>query len=228
VRCDGAFDGIVSAALFERAREIIAARSQRFNDEQMLLLLRTLFDRAGMLSGMIIDEQDDMPSSTAYRSRFGGLISAYALIGFRPDRDYRYLEINRELRKWRPDVTVQVIARMQGVGAAVQRDPVSDLLTVNGEWTASVAIARCQVTPAGTLRWRVRFDASLSPDITIAVRMDDGNVKARDYYLIPRIDAGAWPQRLSEDNYALIDSYRFASLEILDELAARCSLQEAA
>ncbi len=228
IRCDGAFEGIISVSLFERAREIIVARSHRLDDAQMLALLRELLTRAGTLSGLIIDEQEDMPSSAAYQDRFGGLITAYALVGFHPDRDYRYLEINRALRRQRPDLVGQIIQRLHEVNADVHRDARTDLLTINGEWTVSLVIARCQTTPAGTLRWRVRFDTSLEPDVTIAVRMDSSNTNVRDYYLIPRIDTGAWPERLSEENYGLIDSYRFDTLDILNELAARYSLKDAA
>jgi hypothetical protein len=228
IRRDGAFEGIVSRDLFERAHEIIVQRSRRFDDAQMLDLLHALFLRAGTLSGLVIDEQDDMPSSTAYRARFGGLVRAYELVGYQPDRDYRYLEANRALRAWRPTVVSDVIERLQNVGADVHRNPDNDLLTVNGEWTASVVIARCQSTPAGTLRWRMRFDTSLAPDITVAIRMDSVNNQVRDHYLVPRIDMGAWPQRIAEENGALIDSYRFDSLDVLDELAARSILKEAA
>jgi hypothetical protein len=58
--------------------------------------------------------------------------------------------------------------------------------------------------------------------------MDSSNTNVRDYYLIPRIDTGAWPERLSEENYGLIDSYRFDTLDILNEMAARYSLKDAA
>lgn len=228
VRCDGAFQGIVSESLFERVSQIIAQRSRRFDDAQMLVLLRALLERAGTLSGLVIDEQDDMPSSTGYQSRFGGLVRAYALIGYKPDRDYQFLEINRALRLWRPHVLASIVEQFKSVGASVSRDQQSDLLTVNDEWTASVVIARCRPTLAGTLRWKVRFDIGLAPDITLVVRMDRSNEDPMDYYLVPRIDMGAWPQRLGEENKGLIDSYRFETLSVLDELAARTPLKEAA
>lgn len=228
IRCDGAFAGIVSRDLFERARHIIEQRSRRFDDAQMLELLRCLLQRAGTLSGLIIDEQDDMPSSTAYRSRFGGLIRAYELVGYQPDRNYRYLHINRALRQWRPSVIGDVVERLDNLGACVDRDPVNDLLTINREWTASVVVARCQPTPAGSLRWRIRFETSLEPDVTVAVRMDRTNQQARDYYIVPRIDLGAWPSKLGEENGALIDSYRFETLDVLDGLAQRSDFEEAA
>lgn len=227
VRCDGAFQGIVSLEVFAVVREIILQRSHRLDDAQLLKLLRTLLKRTGLLSGMLIDEQDNMPSSTTYISRFGGLLRAYTLIGYTPDRDYRYLEINRSIRQLHPKVIEDVVKHLKRVGAQVVFNAENDLLTINGEWTASVVIARCQATPAGTLRWKLRFDNSLAPDITIGVRMEHANLHVRDYYLVPSIDMGVWPQKMAEENSPLIDSYRFKTLDVLDGLAARCSLKEA-
>lgn len=227
IRCDGAFQGIISPEVFTCAREIILQRSHRLDDAQMLELLRALLQKAGSLSGMLIDEQDNMPSSTVYISRFGGLLRAYTLIGYAPDRDYRYLDINRSLRQLHPQVFEAVIKHLENAGASVEISTQNDVLTINDEWTASVVIARCHSTPAGTLRWKLRFDISLAPDITIAVRMEQANRQVRDYYLVPLIDMGAWPQKMAEENSPLIDSYCFATLDVLDGLAARCSLKEA-
>ncbi len=226
IRCDGAFQGIVSLDIFMKVREVIAQRSRRFDDADLLAMLRALLDRAGTLSGLLIDEQDNMPSSTTYAGRFGGLLRAYSLIGYIPDRDYRYIEINRVLRRWHPQILEEITAHLQEIGADVERNPESDMLMINEEWTASVVIARCKPTPAGTLRWRLRFDNNLSPDITVAVRMDQANQHAMDYYLIPRLDMGTWPHKLVEENSALIDSYRFETLAVLDELAERSPLKE--
>lgn len=227
IRCDGAFQGIVSLQVFADVRRIILQRSQRLDDAQLLEMLSNLLKRAGTLSGMLIDEQDNMPSSTTYVSRFGGLLRAYSLIGYTPDRDYRYLEINRSLRQLHPQILEDVVRHFEYVGARVELNNQNDLLTVNDEWTASVVIARCQATSAGTLSWKLRFDNSLTPDITIAVRMEEANLQVRDYYLVPNIDMGTWPKKMAEENSPLIDSYRFATLDVLDGLAARCSLTEA-
>jgi len=40
-------------------------------------------------------------------------------------------------------------------GSVVSTDPSTDLLSVNGEFTASIVIAKCQRTPAGSHRWRL-------------------------------------------------------------------------
>lgn len=221
VRCDGAFQGIISLETFSKAREIILERSHRFDDGQMLQMLNDLVQRHGEISGIVIDEQEDMPSSFAYRQRFGGLARAYELIGYRPARDLSFWDINRRLRAWRPSVVENVIGALKGLGGEVSVGPSSGLFTVNEEWTLSVVIARCIQSASGILRWRVRFDTRLKPDITIAVRMDGDNQRVRDYYVIPRLDTALWPRRLREENKDLIDSYRFDSLDVLGELAAR-------
>lgn len=228
VRCDGAFEGIVSRDVFLEVRRRIAQRSEKVSDAQMLELLRRLLERAGDLSALIIDEQEEMPPSSAYRQRFGGLVRAYRLVGYDPGRDYRYLDINRQLRAGRPQVVEAVVSALTGVNGKVERDARTDLLRVNGEWTLSVVLARCVEKPDGSLRWRVHFDAVLKPDLTLACRMALSHDEVQDYYLIPRLDLGMWPRHLGFGNSPLIDGYRQDSLHALGRLAARARYPEAA
>jgi hypothetical protein len=64
----------------------------------------------------VIDGTENMPSSAAYRSRFGNLLRAYRLIGYTPARDYRYLAINRHLRHLHADTVREVIGEIAGLG----------------------------------------------------------------------------------------------------------------
>lgn len=228
IRAEGAFEPIVERELFEAARTIINARSFRLSDEDMLRALRELYRRQGLLSGIVIDECEGMPSSAAYSSRFGSLLRAYSLVGFTPERDYRYVEINRELRKLHPAILGDVLDGLHRAGSDAWQDLETDRVIVNGEFSLSVVIARCLETPTGLLRWRLRFDTSLSPDITVVVRMDSANRAPFDYYLFPRIDRLSEKLRLSEDNDLGLDAYRFDDLDLLYEIAAPVSLPEAA
>ena len=143
-------------------------------------------EQKGWLSGLVIDECEDMPSTGAYRSRFGSLLRAYQLIGYSPGRDYDYVEINRLLRSMHQRVLNDAVEGIEGAGGHVSIDGATDLLTLNGEFTTSVVIARCFSMPTGARRWKVRMDASLRPDITLAIRMDHDNREALDYYLLPQ------------------------------------------
>ena len=228
VRHDGAFKPIIDQDLFDRAQSIIASRSERLSDEQMLELLKQILERNGELSGLIIDECEDCPSSSSFRHRFGGLLRAYSLIGFTPDHDYRYLEINRALRRLHPTIVAEVIDGIRSAGGQVVRDTETDLLTINCEFTASLVVVRCLSTAAGSLRWKIRLDTPLKPDLTIAVRMRAENGRALDYYLLPRLDMRQAVLRLCEYNGLSLDAYRFESLEALYRMAARASLRKAA
>lgn len=228
IRADGVFPAIIDRHLFDAAQTIIRERSFRLSDEEMLEALRKLRLNKGLLSGLIIDEAEGLPSSSAYRSRFGNLLQAYKLVGYTPRRDYRYVEINRELRALHPDVLAEILDGLGAVGCQFQFIPETDLISVNGELIISVVIARCHQTPGGSYRWRLRFDTGLQPDITIAIRMDAANKAPLDYYLLPRIDVATEKLRLAEDNGLALDGYRFESLEPFYEFLRPEIIKEAA
>ena len=228
VRRDNAFEAVVEADFFIAARRIIDQRNRHISDEEMLDRLSSLLVSTGHLSGLTIDERDDMPSSSAYRTRFGSLLRAYELVGYHPARDYRYVETNRALRSVYPGIVSQTIKSIQGAGGAVSMDPLTDILTINAEFTASIVIARSFRTPSGLLRWKIRLDTSLRPDITVALRMNESNVSVLDYYLFPRIDVMGSQLRLAEDNGIYLDTYRFESLDTLVYLSSRQDVGAAA
>jgi hypothetical protein len=127
-----------------------------------------------------------------------------------------------------PEVVAHTIAAIERLGGAVRTDPTSDLLTVNDEFTASIVISRSRQTPGGALRWKIRLDTGLRPDITVALRMDAANRAVVDYYLLPRLDVAEATLRLREDNGLFLDAYRFDSLESFFHLAARTRIRKAA
>lgn len=228
VRGDGAFEAIVDPGMFDAAQVILAERARRFSDEELLGMLTDLLGRRGSLSGMIIDEVEDMPPSSAYRSRFGSLLRAYRLIGYQPERDYRYVETNRQLRLMHPEVVAATIAGIEALGGEVAVDTTTDMLLVNREVSMAVVIVRCRTTPAGSLRWRVRLDAGLTPDLTVVVRLEPDNVRVRDYYLLPWIDVGTRSRiGMGEDNGLDLDAYRTEDLQPLYHLLRRHDLERA-
>jgi len=228
IKKEGAFEGIVPPELFYTAQGILRASAHRYSDEELIEKLRNLYLRHGYLSGLIIDEAEGMPSSAAYAHRFGSLIRAYQAVGFTPDRDYQYLEANQLLRRLHPEIVGQTERMIAEVGGTVERDPATDLLTVNREFTVSLVLARCQMLDNGRRRWKVRFDTSLAPDITVAVRLDETNQAALDYYLLPRLDFGQPRIQLADHNGIEFECYRFDSLDYLYGMARRIRIRRAA
>jgi len=228
IRAEGVFEGIVTPALFLSAQEIIIERSRKFTNDEMLEKLRGVQQQHGRISGILIDECENMPSSAAFRHRFGSLIAAYALIGYSPQIDYRFIEVNRTLRRRHPELVADVIAQIEAMGGNVAQHEQTDLLVVNHEFRASIVLCRHQTTMRGASRWVIRLDESLRPDITVAVRMNSTNEGILDYYLLPAIDITWENLRVAEDNGIYLDAYRFQTLDFLFHMAARTTIQQAA
>ena len=52
-----------------------------------------------------------------------------------------------------PQIVTDTIAGIKSAGGRVEQHPATDLLTINGEFTASIVVVRCRETAAGSLRW---------------------------------------------------------------------------
>jgi DNA invertase Pin-like site-specific DNA recombinase len=228
IRANAAFEPIIPADLFAKTQEIIRERSRRYSNDELLGQLRGLLQREGRLSGLLIDETDGVASSSVFRHRFGSLIQVYKLISYTPDRDYQFIETNRQLRLMHPKVVTDVIGSIRQLGGEVDGNPATDLLTVNEEFTASIVLARCRQRDDGSFRWLIRMDAGLKPDITVAVRMDSENRVPLDYYLLPSLDMTFESLMIAEDNPVSIETFRFDNLDFFFGMARRMRIPEAA
>jgi len=67
----------------------------------------------------------------------------------------------------------------------VERDPATELMVLKEQLSVSIILSRCLRSQDAGGRWLLRFDESLRPDLTIAVRMNETNDAIKDYYLFP-------------------------------------------
>ncbi len=226
IRAVGAFPAIVDPELFRAAQAVLARRNRQLSDDEMLALLQDLYAKHGRLSSVIIDQSRDLPASLTDRQRFGSLGRVYRLVGYVQQRTDWSIEVNRTLRRLRADVYRQVITKIEQLGATVARDGTKGLITINGEFTGSIVIARCLRTRSGgAMRWNLRLDSALRPDITIAVRLAPDNEQPMDYYLLPQIDIKALRLRVAQRNAIFLDAYRFDTLDRFCQISARTQLR---
>lgn len=224
VRCDGAWESVVSVERFEAAKRIIEARSLQYSDDELLDKLRHLLKTRGRLSGIMIDEEDLFPSSSVFRSRFGGLVRAYSLIGYNPCHDYSYIEIKKQIAErnlFFIESLVQDIYRYGGWGS-IQED---GSLYVNDELSISVNLVRCQHLSSGKLRWKIKFNLLRSCDVMIYPRLDSTNHTVVDYFIFPAIDVLHNDLTLHENNGFILELYRFDDLSCLENLVKRTKLE---
>jgi len=228
IRREAAFEPIVPTEQFVLCQEIVGARHHRLADEEMLLRLRGLLDRVGKLSGILIDEDEDMPSSGAFQSRFKSLTRAYSLIGYKPERDISYIEVNQQIRARHRSLCQTIVERLRAEGASVDENQEGETFLINRQFTVSLVLARCRETLSGGNRWLIRLEASLLPDVTIAVRLKPGNADVLDFYLLPSLDRLSEKLSLANDNPLSLDVYRFDNLEFFMSLGRRQQLAASA
>jgi DNA invertase Pin-like site-specific DNA recombinase len=213
IRKEGAYEGLVSLDTFMQAQEILADRSQKLSDEELLAHLKGLYENCGYLSGFVIDQAPNGPKSATYAQRFGSLARAYELVGFYTNRNNDFLEVNKRLRRLHPEIIQRTTETIVELGGKVDRDPKTDLLLLNDEIAISLVIARCQTSDSGMQRWRIRFDThAQDPDLTVAVRLDGNNELELDYYLLPRLDLPTHEIRVSTRNSMQFECFRFDNL----------------
>ena len=213
IRCDGAFAPIVDLESFDRVRKIIAERSRRLSDAEMLEVLGRILLENGTLSGLIIDEQQSAPSSTTYRQRFGSLLRAYTLVGFTPKYDFGFIEELSNIRRLHPEVIQQMVDEFIEMNIPAYWDETTHTFSICDEFTLSLVIARCFSTGAGRLRWKFNLQSKIKADFVLGIRMAPDNSSPLDYYLLPRLSMQEAVLRLTQYNGLSLDAFRHEHLQ---------------
>ena len=226
VRCDKAYKPIISKKKYNKAQEIIQLRSIHLTNEDLLEKLKQKLESNGKLSGFIIDEDDTGPSSSVYRTRFGGLLRAYTLIGYKPEHDYSYIQINEALRSFYSGIIEDFKGEILKSNCYIDEYKYAPMLYINDELLISVLITKCTPMKSGKLRWKVRFDNSQKADITIVIRMNSQNISPLDFYIIPKIENEYSKMCMTETNNIRLDLYRFDNLDKLLQIITRMKVRE--
>ncbi|EDS7168079.1 recombinase family protein, partial [Salmonella enterica] len=226
IRYDGAYEPIVSVEKFNLAREIIKNRSIIFSEDELLEKLHSLLIKKGRLSGLLIDEEELLPSSSVYRARFGSLLRVYRLVGYNPKSDYSWLDTKKYLQGINRKMSDKLIENIYLSDGWVSDAHDNGLLNVNDEFTLLIQTIRCQKKQTGGLRWKIKFHHTIAPDVSIAARMDSLNTTVIDYYIFPSIDLLLNNKELKEQNHFTLDMYRFEDLHPLYRLVKRAKLKE--
>ncbi|WP_338695826.1 hypothetical protein V5279_06015 [Bradyrhizobium sp. 26S5] len=111
---------------------------------------------------------------------------AYELVGYRPEARYRFLEVAAEIDRTICSVVDDIIINLRGRGVNASFLHELYFITISGGLTVSVAVARA-VSDGDTRsrRWEVRRLKYQRAELTLLIRMDSGNSRIRDYFLLP-------------------------------------------
>jgi hypothetical protein len=207
IKKEGAFEGIVPPDLFFTAQGILRARAHRFSDEELIEKLRRLVPAArlplrpdhqrgrrdaigGGLRAPLRQPDPRLPGGRLHAGS-GLPVSGGQSVPAPPASGDR-----------RPDRTDDRRGRRRGRARSGDR-PAHRQPRVHG----LAGALPLPVLDDGRRRWKVRFDTSLAPDITVAVRLDETNQAPLDYYLLPRLDFGnsrasIWPSTTASNSRA--------------------------
>jgi DNA invertase Pin-like site-specific DNA recombinase len=227
VRCDSAFQPLVSDQDFRKAQAIISSRPQRFTDKAMLDELRGLLRVSGRLNAELINEARTMPSSSTYCHRFGGLDQAYQQVGWTRIGNLNNVESSRRFKAARRNIISAILHSIKSCGAELQSIDPYGLLAINNQFTASIKVARCVDNRPGN-GWKVSFDRSLPPDLTLIVRMAVGNGSILDYYVLPSGNLPSKALYIGEHTTMALNSFRFDNLDFFLSLCKRKPIKGAA
>jgi DNA invertase Pin-like site-specific DNA recombinase len=219
IRRDDAFQGIVDPDLYRRTEAEADTRSRPYTDEQLLDHLRKLLLKHGKLSERLIRASSDTPCHQIYNLRFGGLAEAYRRIGYQPVRNLAYIERDRKCVSIRRTFIAAVVQKLVRIGASVQRDTKTQVLTVNGRQRLRLIVARCRGGKRFD-RWKLRLYSPVKPDVTLIARLSPDNETIVDYLYVPWCDKGISQITLGFDNIDAIGGKRFIDLAFLNDLVA--------
>lgn len=220
-RFNGAFEPVISRSLFEQAQNVRAARAAIVTDEQILARLRAIYRKHGRITARLV-KKNRFICVAAIRRRFGSLIAAYELAGYRPDRDLAFLAHNKAARRLRAATADAVLTGLRSRGLQVERLSGACRFLVNQEIRITVTVAQQRRSQRGHRRWLVKPAMGLD-DLRIAVLMDGQTERAQAYYFFPSPEL---PKEclLSPRNPADLEALRSNSLAPLFALCARQQL----
>ncbi len=104
----------------------------------------------------------------AIRRRFGSLIPAYELAGYRPGRNLAFLANNKAAQRLRAATADAILTGLQSRGYEVERQSGACRFLVNHEIRITVTVAQQRRDQRGHPRWLVKPAMGLD-DLRIAV-----------------------------------------------------------
>lgn len=173
------------------------------------------------MSIRILDESRGTPGwHRVFSNRFGSLVRAYELIGFKPSRDLRFVDDRRTQLPLRLELMRSIESQIVAGGSKVERVRGTTNLLVTSEFSLAVQMTQAHaIEPFGPLRWRIIGRRPI--DILVVVRLDASG-QAIDYLILPMVNVDRI--LLSPRNEAAINRFRFDSLRHLFELTQRSEL----
>jgi DNA invertase Pin-like site-specific DNA recombinase len=185
----GSFPAIVSPEVFDRAQAKLGNLVNRRSNERLLAELRALADADGKLTPRSLGPTNGAAGASTYVRRFGSLMQAYELIGYRAARyTIAALESRRQVASLQAGVMAEFAKALQDANVRFARGKYAFQVLGYGDFCFE--IGRSLRTPNGHLRWKVRTRKDCLKHTLVVARLQPGNAIVQDFVLlrtIPRV-----------------------------------------
>ncbi|WP_051943800.1 MULTISPECIES: recombinase family protein [Luteibacter] len=222
VRKEGAYEAVIAPELFRAVAARRVALRKRDTRTELLDQARRLLKREGRLSAPLLDAEPGILSSHGFARRFGGLTALYREVGFVPGRNPRYADIRLWLTRWRESLTAFAVGQLEEAGSTVTRE--GWCLTVDDAWSLSFMVVHGARPRESRQQW-FNHRKPEDTDVVVFARSEFGEPGPKDYFVLPRVMFPTWPSCIYTRNGPLLESCRYPSLAVLEDLA-RLSRQD--
>jgi hypothetical protein len=185
----GAFEPLVDESTFTEAQRILGNRTINKSNEELLQSLRALLAKEGRLTLNLIKNSPDTPSPTTYRLRFGGLRTAYKLIGYGLPDQFSSLSVRARTQALREEIVNQLITTFPGEMSIVRKGGRwrTRLRMKNGR-IATVLIVRSVAKDGAPSKWQIDPVPHEMQHITLLALLKRNNAAVLDMYVFPNMD----------------------------------------
>jgi DNA invertase Pin-like site-specific DNA recombinase len=206
----GAVNPIMSLECFNAAQAEHANRMRRYSPAELIVLLRSCFQRHGKVTAQIIAADPAMPDPQLFVRAFGSLVRAYDLAELPLSPKYKFVDTKRKILPIRRRLFALVEALAHAADATTEKAALPFTLILNGLVRVRVEVAVMRRPVSCSPDWRLQ--RKLGVDFIITGRIDKETGQFLDYFLIPTREMPTKTVYLREANLNNYSSWRFFSL----------------
>lgn len=215
VRCEAAFPAIVPLELFDAAQHECAKRNHRYSDEELIAVLRHVYDKHGRISSNLLNQEGERPSPSPHSiwKHFGSMYAAYDKAGIPHQGSYSGLAVRKRNYALKEEIqkSIESLVRIAG-GTSKRKSSKAEANTcrmrLNDQVDIAVRVMACRHEPKwGYYRWWMKSPRKLDTDFVIAAQLDRTNTSILRYFLFPAAELGEADIKFTEDTVCRFEKY---------------------
>lgn len=208
----GAFQGIVPAEVLRAAIVERTLRHRRWTANDLLDVLRHLYQTHGRVSQRLISAQDGGPHPKCFSLRFGSMANAYTRAGIPPTKFEKVVTTNRAMRVLHSSIVENIGLYVEEAGGSALTQRTHGSILINGTVKLRVQVVRSREDARGQLRWRFGAAWIPMPDFALLALLTKTNDAVKEYYLMPKEVCERGAQMLHAETRSEWAEYRFETL----------------